>query len=127
YLAGAPILARPTPPWERAVKWARRRPGAAALIAVGVLVVLGLAGAAEGYTSYRRGEDERVARLRLEAVDDFDRGLKQRASGDLNRANTTFTTLQTKLRSEPRLDALFRRATAELNDVNRLQAEAAGD
>jgi WD40 repeat protein/tetratricopeptide (TPR) repeat protein len=40
-----PIRARPVGPWERAVKWARRRPAIAALIAAVVLVgVAGLTG-----------------------------------------------------------------------------------
>jgi hypothetical protein len=34
WLAGEPIQARPTGRWERAVKWARRRPAASALVAV---------------------------------------------------------------------------------------------
>jgi WD40 repeat protein/serine/threonine protein kinase len=47
FLAGRPILARPVGTWERAVKWARRRPAAAALVAVSslasLLLVVGLA------------------------------------------------------------------------------------
>ena len=42
FLDGRPILARPTPVWEKAVKWARRRPGMAIAIvgiAVAILVV----------------------------------------------------------------------------------------
>jgi WD40 repeat protein/serine/threonine protein kinase len=46
FLAGKPIQARPIRAWERLVKWARRRPTAAALIAVSslgsLLVVAGL-------------------------------------------------------------------------------------
>jgi WD40 repeat protein/serine/threonine protein kinase len=45
FLDGEPIVARPVPPWERAVKWARRRPAIAALVvAVHVLLasLLGL-------------------------------------------------------------------------------------
>lgn len=34
FLDGRPILARPTPAWERALKWARRRPALAALYLV---------------------------------------------------------------------------------------------
>lgn len=41
FLNGEPILARPTPMAERAVKWAKRRPVAALLIAVSVAFVLG--------------------------------------------------------------------------------------
>ena len=37
FLAGEPIEARPTPQLERLVKWARRHPGPAAAIAVGVV------------------------------------------------------------------------------------------
>jgi eukaryotic-like serine/threonine-protein kinase len=46
--AGEPILARPTPAWERAAKWMKRRPAVASLIgisttaAVSVLVLSGL-------------------------------------------------------------------------------------
>jgi WD40 repeat protein len=44
FLDGQPIAARPTPSWERAWKWARRRPAVAALSAAVVLaVVLGFA------------------------------------------------------------------------------------
>src|SRR5262249_55312995 len=37
---GEPIRARPTTVWERAVKWARRQPAAAALVAVSSLAVI---------------------------------------------------------------------------------------
>jgi hypothetical protein len=42
FQTGEPIQARPTPAWERAVKWARRRPAVAALWAVSILAVAGL-------------------------------------------------------------------------------------
>ncbi len=41
FLAGEPILARPTPVWERAGKWAWRRPAHAALAACLTLAALG--------------------------------------------------------------------------------------
>jgi WD40 repeat protein/serine/threonine protein kinase len=40
FQAGEPILARPTPAWERAWKWVRRRPALAALSAAVVLVTV---------------------------------------------------------------------------------------
>ena len=45
YLAGRPIVARPVPAWERAAKWARRRPATAALAALCAASALGLIGA----------------------------------------------------------------------------------
>jgi WD40 repeat protein len=45
FLNNEPIRARPVSPWERAVKWARRRPAIAGLIAAVILVaVVGLTG-----------------------------------------------------------------------------------
>jgi tetratricopeptide (TPR) repeat protein len=42
FLAGEAIRARPTPPWERALKWAKRRRTAAALAAVSAAALLSL-------------------------------------------------------------------------------------
>jgi serine/threonine-protein kinase len=42
--AGEPITARPVPAWERAIKWARRRPAIAALVAALLLLVASLLG-----------------------------------------------------------------------------------
>jgi WD40 repeat protein/serine/threonine protein kinase len=39
FQAGEPVRARPVSPWERAVKWAKRKPAVAALAAAVVLVV----------------------------------------------------------------------------------------
>jgi hypothetical protein len=44
YLAGEPVRARPVRGWERVWKWAKRRPAAAALLSVTVLLVLTLVG-----------------------------------------------------------------------------------
>jgi tetratricopeptide (TPR) repeat protein len=46
FQAGEPIMARPTSLWERTFKWARRRPAVAALYAVILLGLVGLAGVA---------------------------------------------------------------------------------
>jgi tetratricopeptide (TPR) repeat protein/tRNA A-37 threonylcarbamoyl transferase component Bud32 len=42
FLEGKPIVARPMPGWERAWKWTRRKPAAAALMGVSGLSALGL-------------------------------------------------------------------------------------
>jgi WD40 repeat protein len=59
FRAGEPILARPAGPLERAAKWARRRPAAAAVLAVSVLataVVIGLLAYGNGEISRRNAE-----------------------------------------------------------------------
>ncbi len=62
FLAGEPILARPVSPWERSIKWARRRPAIAALILVGALAVVSLVAFAVGQ-SYRTKLEQFNARL----------------------------------------------------------------
>jgi hypothetical protein len=62
--ASEPIQARPVGRWERGVKWARRRPAVAALLAALVLAALGMAGGGAWFTlSLQRAlgvaEDER--------------------------------------------------------------------
>src|SRR5262249_55841491 len=42
FLDGKPIQARPTPLWERVLKWVRRRPAQAALLAAGAAVLITL-------------------------------------------------------------------------------------
>ena len=42
FVDGDPILARPTPAWERAWKWGKRRPAVVALLAVSTLAILGM-------------------------------------------------------------------------------------
>src|SRR5205823_1595775 len=44
FLAGEPVKARPTPAWERAWKWARRKPAAAAFLTTLLAAVVVLAG-----------------------------------------------------------------------------------
>jgi WD40 repeat protein/predicted Ser/Thr protein kinase len=67
FLAGEPIRARPVGLAERAVKWARRRPARAALLAVCALGLLGLAAGGIGFTVYlQRALDQRTDELRAE-------------------------------------------------------------
>jgi len=88
FLAGEPILARAVPTWERALKWARRRPVPAALGAALLLALAGLL--AQGAWSYRRidralalarAEGRAADRARAEAVAE-----KNRAQAETYRA-----------------------------------------
>jgi serine/threonine protein kinase len=54
FLDGEPIRSRPAGSWERLVKWARRRPAAAALTAVSVVAALALALGALGSNAWLR-------------------------------------------------------------------------
>jgi WD40 repeat protein len=72
FIAAEPIRARPATAWERGIKWARRRPTAAALVAVSVVALLGLLGGmlwhnaqldaanVELRAAYRTSEDRRT-------------------------------------------------------------------
>src|SRR5262249_55182972 len=60
FLDGRPVAARPVSAWERALKWARRRPAQAALAAALVLAVLGGVASALFYGLYN---DQRAAVL----------------------------------------------------------------
>src|SRR5262249_1268739 len=58
FLNGEPILARPASVWERGVKWARRRPAAAALIGVAATSLVSLIGGLTAYGAQTRRHNE---------------------------------------------------------------------
>lgn len=74
FCRGEPIQARPSTSWERALKWARRRPAAAALIGISSLAALALVALVVG-ASYN---------MRLETA--LDQAQNQRAEADGQRA-----------------------------------------
>jgi WD40 repeat protein len=76
FLRGEPIRARPAGPGERALKWARRRPAAAALIAVSVLGLLALTAGSLVYAS-----QQEHLRLAADQVAEQERELKRVAEG----------------------------------------------
>jgi WD40 repeat protein len=61
WLRGEPVLARPPRPWERAYRWARRRPALAALLAVSGVAALAVAVAAAALHYNARLEQARAA------------------------------------------------------------------
>jgi serine/threonine-protein kinase len=62
FLNHRPVVARPTPAWERVLKWGRRRPATAVLVGVSVLAVLVLSVGGFAYDAHRRQQREIVQR-----------------------------------------------------------------
>jgi len=122
YLDGEPILARPTPTWERAWKWARRRPVAAALAVVSTLFVVSLVAGGLAFGESQRRQAQEEARLRRIAEDEhrqaeenFRRAEEnfRRAEENFQRARLAVDTMltgvgQERLAHEPRMEKLRR-------------------
>jgi tRNA A-37 threonylcarbamoyl transferase component Bud32 len=67
FQAGEPVRARPVGRAERAAKWVRRHPAAAALVAVCVLAAAALLAGGVWFTARLRGERDRAEQARREA------------------------------------------------------------
>jgi WD40 repeat protein len=87
FLNHKPIHAHPTPAWERAWKWARRRPAVAALSAAMVLVTTAALVLVTG--QWRRAEDkaELARQAELEAIDKQKRAQEAEAHLALQQGN----------------------------------------
>ena len=100
FLNGQPIQARPTPAWERAWMWCRRRPAYATLIATGVLLVL--AGVIL-FGIQAHFERQRIAMVREEVKVLMREGQAAAARQDERTARTKFLAALTKVLAEPAL------------------------
>jgi serine/threonine protein kinase/formylglycine-generating enzyme required for sulfatase activity len=69
FLDNEPVLARPTPFWERGAKWVKRRPTSAALVGLSLLVTLGVVGLAWKESRDRREMEVTNFIKRLESSD----------------------------------------------------------
>jgi tetratricopeptide (TPR) repeat protein/tRNA A-37 threonylcarbamoyl transferase component Bud32 len=107
YLRGEPILARPTGWAERIVKWVRRRPTAAALIAVSGLAIAGTLGGGFAYRAEltRRADASRrrFESVKKQADDLILLGRESLRHRDWHEARTQLNSALAVLRSEPRL------------------------
>jgi Tfp pilus assembly protein PilF len=99
WLRGEPILARPSTAGERVVKWARRRPAAAALVGLTVMVLLG------GMTAVLWYADRERARAEQErAQANQERELRQEA--EVQRARAVQAEQQAKTNAAEARDVL---------------------
>ena len=111
FLRHEPILARPVGAQERLVKWVKRRPAAAALVAVSALAVLGLLGGALLYEGQRARAAEqelnvrrRVDSLRAKVQSLVVEGRDAMARKEWQAAKRSLSIAQAQVASEPALD-----------------------
>ncbi|HBI42807.1 MAG TPA: hypothetical protein DDY78_08105, partial [Planctomycetales bacterium] len=105
---GEPILARPTPAWERAWKWARRRPLAAALVGVSILFALSLAVGGVAFGKYEQLQVAEKGRLM-----DNEKRAHERAEHNFDSARSAVDEMltsvgQQRLAYEPRMEKVRR-------------------
>jgi serine/threonine protein kinase/Tfp pilus assembly protein PilF len=137
FLVHEPILSRPISTWERAVKWAKRRPATVALLAVSVAAIFSMvlfivwhnvslrdrlneALADERSARQREAdavEEQRVSQVQSEAQKLFDSARVAAAASEWPTARLDLTKALTIIRREPRLDALQKPAEALLTQV----------
>jgi WD40 repeat protein/tRNA A-37 threonylcarbamoyl transferase component Bud32 len=100
WLKAEPIVARPAPSWERAAKWVRRRPAAAALVAVSAAAALTLLAGGLYFAGQLR-EERDFARAKQRDAD------HQRAQADRQRQRAEKGEADARLKNalaEKRLD-----------------------
>ena len=132
WLRGEPLAARPAPPWERVVKWARRNPARAALGVVsstGVVSLVGVVLAGNMLLSQKQGQtDAALKREQSASARAQTEAAKARAVGRFLRemlgSANPWDGLSRDVRVREVLDAAVARVDAgELNDQPEVEAE----
>ena len=137
FLQGQPILARPIPAWERAWKWARRWPSAAAALAVLVLAVALLMGGGLYHNARLRAETrtaraaEQVAAANAQAAAANAQAAIEQRNLALKALNQLVYGVQEKLGQTPATrslrQGLLDTAIAGLDEIGRSTASSAPD
>jgi tetratricopeptide (TPR) repeat protein len=125
YLEGRPITARRTPPWERLLKWIRRRPAEAALAATALVVAASVMTLVFVFQDHNYREAVRIERLRTAAAARLNHFGGQNASRrhEWFEAREALAIVEAQTRSEPRLAELHRQARQELVRVDQALAQ----
>lgn len=121
FLGGEPVLARPTPAWERGWKWGRRRPAMVMLLLVSCLAMMALASGGWFYARYANErahiaerdlqERDRVDAIQSQTLELAARGRQALSAGDLEQAELRLSEALAKINLEPELER--RRAEVE--------------
>jgi tetratricopeptide (TPR) repeat protein len=133
FLAGEPIQARPAGAWERAVKWARRRPAAAALVGVSAFALTALLALSLGFIGYlnrevkearadeqrqrRKAEAYRVSALRAATQGLLSQGEKALRGRQWESAREPLAAAVARAGAEPELANLKKRAQRQLDQL----------
>jgi Tfp pilus assembly protein PilF len=129
YRDGKPIRARRTPWWERSLKWTRRHPTAASLMALGFVIGVTAAVATWRYQAWqheRRHRDElRLEALRTQGGKALLVGQQALDQGKWDDARVVLSTTLERLKNEPALAPLARQARTLLAEADRDGAEQA--
>jgi tetratricopeptide (TPR) repeat protein len=112
FLDGKPILARPTPLWERGLKWSRRRPAVAASLAVTAAATIALV---VGWIVY-------TAQLQIARDDAESSRDKAKDAAELAEAHARIANTNAKLAESRREDAQRQLVRAERNSVWAMEA-----
>jgi len=132
YLFGVPIQARRTPPIERAVKWAKRRPTVATLLAFAVLGVISALGTGAWYwhhiSELAQIAQRKETRLREGTRDALMLAQDAFSENDLTKSLAILTSRRDLLEREPQkspeLTILYDRTKHKLGEVeSALEAE----
>jgi serine/threonine protein kinase len=116
FRSGQPILARPTPLWERGVKWAKRKPALASLLAVSTLAVVSLLVVSLWYNARLETALRDAKRASAEA---------HRKAGELLVANENFQVANTRQhRAKRREQAARQTAEKKAREAHTQRAEA---
>jgi WD40 repeat protein/predicted Ser/Thr protein kinase len=122
WLQGEPILARPAGRAERLVKWARRRPAVAALLAVSVLAVLALLAAS--VMSIRYAEDRANAARRFEELNNVLKDEAERTRDALKETNRQLATVALERAQSQRRNGEAGRGLLQLVEAVHFASEA---
>jgi hypothetical protein len=133
---GETIEARPTPPWERGIKWSRRHPGRAALVLVSVLAAVGALLEGVAYDRHLRGQErrkhqriarehERVTTLMATTGNEIFQAQEDFGHSDLNNERTKLYSVRPRIESEKdqNLRKLYENAGALLSQIEGLIAD----
>jgi serine/threonine protein kinase/Tfp pilus assembly protein PilF len=126
FLTGEPIRARPTPLWERGLKWMKRRPMAATLAAAVIVAAAGLIGGALLYLQQGKRiaqkelrDHDRLAAARSETQDLLAQGGTEKAQQNWSKSKELLAQALARAGDEPALADLVARIRELLAEVDR--------